>query len=59
MPDQNEAKLQLAAGLTERLIEKSVRGLSTLLQETRRWLRSVKQAEVDPRPLARLQNLES
>jgi hypothetical protein len=59
MLDQNEAKFRLAAELIERLIEKSVRGLSTLPQETRRWLRSVKQAEVDPRLLARLQNPES
>jgi hypothetical protein len=45
--------------LTERLIEKCVKGLATLPQETRRWLRSAKQAEADQRPLARLQNPES
>jgi hypothetical protein len=59
LPDRNEAKLQLAAELTEKLIEQSVRGLATLLRETRRWLRSAKQAEADQRPLARLQNPES
>ena len=59
LPDRNEAKLQLAAKLTEELIEKSVRGLATLPQETRRWLRSAQQTEIDQRPLARLQNPES
>ena len=59
LPDRNEAKLQLAAKLIEELIEKSVRGLATLPQETRRWLRSAQQTEIDQRPLARLQNPES
>jgi superfamily II DNA helicase RecQ len=59
LPDRNEAKLKTAAQLTERLIEKCVKGLATLPQETRRWLRSAKQAEADQRPLARLQNPES
>ncbi|KAH8631099.1 hypothetical protein IG631_12781 [Alternaria alternata] len=36
LPDQSEAKLLLAAKLTEELVERSVRGLATLLQETRR-----------------------
>jgi hypothetical protein len=36
-----------------------VSGLSTLDHETRRWLRSAKQAEADVRPLARLQNSDS
>jgi hypothetical protein len=58
-PDRNEAKLQLAAELTERLIEQSVRGLASLLRETWRWLCSAKQAEADQRPLARMQNPES
>jgi len=59
LPDRNEAKLLLAAKLTEELIERSVRGLATLPQETRRWLRSAQQTEIDQRPLARLQNPES
>jgi hypothetical protein len=59
LPDRNEAKLLLAAKLTEELIETSVRGLATLPQETRRWLRSAQQTEIDQRPLARLQNPES
>jgi hypothetical protein len=59
LPDQGEVKLQQAAKLTELLIERSVKGLSTLAQETRRWLRSAKQQEVDQRPMARLQNPES
>jgi len=52
-------KLQAAAQLTEQLIEKCVKGLATLPQETRRSLRSARQTDVDQRPLARLQNPES
>jgi hypothetical protein len=59
LPDRNEAKLQLATKLTEELMERSVRGLATHPQETRRWLRSAQQTEIDQRPLARLQNPES
>jgi hypothetical protein len=59
LPDRNEAKLLLVAKLTKELIERSVRGLATLPQETRRWLRSAQQTEIDQRPLARLQNPES
>ncbi|KAI1668018.1 hypothetical protein L13192_07154 [Pyrenophora tritici-repentis] len=59
LPDRSEAKLQRAAKLTEQLIEKGVKGLSTLPRETRRWLRSAQQSEIDQRPLARLQNAES
>lgn len=40
LPDRNEVKLQAAVQLTEQLIEKCVKGLATLSQETRRWLRS-------------------
>lgn len=58
-PDQSEDKIKLAAELTEQLVERSVKGLATLPQEVRRWLRSAKQSEVDPRPMARLQNPES
>jgi hypothetical protein len=59
LPDRSEVKLRTAADLTEKSIEQSVKGLATLLRETRRWLRSAKQAEADQRPLARLQNPES
>jgi hypothetical protein len=38
-------------------VERAVKGLHTLPQELRRWLRSAKQSEVDPRPMGRLQNL--
>ncbi|CAO2655088.1 Nn.00g101520.m01.CDS01, partial [Neocucurbitaria sp. VM-36] len=59
LPDQSEVKLRLAAKLTETLIEKCVKGLSTLARETRRWLRSAAPNDIDVRPLARLQNPES
>jgi hypothetical protein len=59
LPDRNKVKLQAAAQLTEQLIKKCVKGLATLLQETRRWLRSAQQTDIDQRPLARLQNPES
>lgn len=58
-PDRGEDKMKLAAELTERLVERSVRGLATLPHELRRWLRSAKLSEADTRPLARLQNPES
>jgi hypothetical protein len=38
LPDQGEVKLWRAAKLTELLVERSVKGLSTLARETRRWL---------------------
>lgn len=59
MPDQAEPKLRLAAELVERLIERSVRGLATVAQETRRWLKSPQQAEPCLQPMGRLQNPES
>jgi hypothetical protein len=59
LPDRGETKLQRAAQLTELLVARSVAGLSTLARETRRWLKSAKQYEVDQRPMARLQNPES
>jgi hypothetical protein len=59
LPDRNEARLQQAAKLIEALIEKSVRGLATLPQEIRRWLRSAQPTVINQRPLARLQNPES
>lgn len=58
-PDRGKDKMKFAAELTERLVERSVRGLATLPHELRRWLRSAKLSEADTRPLARLQNPES
>jgi hypothetical protein len=40
--------------LNSALIEKCVAGLSSLDNETRRWLKSAKHSEIDQRPLARL-----
>jgi hypothetical protein len=45
--------------LNSSLIEKCVQGLASLDKETRRWLRSAKHAEIDQRPLVRLQNVET
>jgi hypothetical protein len=51
--------LQKVVELNISLVERCVSRLSTLDHETRQWLRSVKQAEADVRPLARLQNSDS
>jgi hypothetical protein len=59
LPDRGEVKLRRAAKLTELLVERSVKGLSTLARETRRWLKSAKRQEIDQRPITRLQNPES
>jgi superfamily II DNA helicase RecQ len=59
LPDRDEVNLQVAAKRVEQLMERSVKGLSTLARETRRWLKSAKQFEVDQRPIGRLQNPES
>jgi hypothetical protein len=59
MPDRHEPKLKLAAELTELLIKRCVKGLSSLPHEIRRWLRSTKREAPDTRPLERLQNPES
>jgi superfamily II DNA helicase RecQ len=59
LPGKHEPKLKLATELTELLIEKCVKGLSTLPHEIRRWLRSAKREAPDTRPLGRLQNPES
>jgi len=59
LPDRDEQTLHEAVKLNGALIEKCVTGLSSLDNETRRWLRSAKHSEIDQRPLARLQNVES
>ena len=41
------------------MIEDCVKGLASLPQEIRRWLKSAKMEEVDPRPMGRLQNQDS
>lgn len=38
--DYGEHKIKPAADLTERLVKRNVKGLATLPQETRRWLRN-------------------
>jgi superfamily II DNA helicase RecQ len=59
LPRRDEPKLNRARLVVERLVERSVCGLSSLSRETRRWLKSAQQFEIDQRPLARLQNPES
>ena len=59
LPDRDETTLKRAVELNTILTAKCVDGLSTLDRETRRWLRSAKQSELDQRPLARLQNESS
>jgi hypothetical protein len=58
-PCKDEPVLQQVGALVEALVEDCVAGLSTLPQELRRWLRSVKMSETDPRPMGRLQNKDS
>ena len=52
LPDRDERTLLAAVKLNGALIEKCVRGLGSLDNETRRWLRSAKHSEIDQRPLA-------
>jgi Lhr-like helicase len=59
LPSKDEPVLRQVGALVEALVEDCVAGLSTLPQELRRWLRSVKMSETDPRPMGRLQNRES
>jgi hypothetical protein len=59
LPGCDEQMLLEAVKLNSTLIERCVAGLSSLDNETRRWLRSAKHSEIDQRPLARLQNVES
>ena len=59
LPSKDEPDLKQIGGLVETLVEHCVEGLSTLPQELRRWLRSVKMSETDQRPMARLQNKDS
>lgn len=59
LPGKDEALLGQIADLVEDMIEQSVGGLSTLPHELRRWLKSAQIAEVDQRPMGRLQNSDS
>jgi hypothetical protein len=59
LPDRGEAKLRQAGKLTELLVKRSIRGLSTLAREMRRGLRSAKRSDIDQRLMDRLQNPES
>jgi hypothetical protein len=45
--------------LVDMLVEDGMKGLILLPPELRRWLRSIKMAEVDLRPIGRLQNKDS
>lgn len=59
LPSKDEPVLKQIGSLINLLVEQCVGGLSTLPQELRRWLRSVKMSETDQRPIGRLQNKES
>ena len=59
LPEKQDVMLHKARRLVEACIEQSVRGLMILPQELRRWLKSVRIAEVEQRPLGRLQNESS
>ena len=59
LPKRQEKLLWQACKVTERAVEQSVAGSSTLAHETRRWLKSANREECDVRPIARLQNPES
>ncbi|KAF9729764.1 hypothetical protein PMIN01_12628 [Paraphaeosphaeria minitans] len=59
LPRRDEPKLQKAARAVEQLVEQSVRGLSSLPRETRRWVKSAQANEIHQQPIARLQNPES
>jgi superfamily II DNA or RNA helicase len=59
LPAKGEAVFSKVGELVETLVEYCVKGLMLLPPELRRWLRSAKMAEVDPRPMGRLQNKDS
>lgn len=54
----NEPALKKIADSVNQMIEDCVKGLASLPQEIRRWLKSVK-VKVDQRPMHRLQNQDS
>jgi hypothetical protein len=59
LPSKDEPVLKQIGNLVDLLVEQCVEGLSTLPQELRRWLKSVKMSETDQRPMGRLQNKDS
>lgn len=59
LPGKDEAWLKVVADSVDEMIEECVRGLASLPQEIRRWLKSAKMEEVDQRPMGRLQNQTS
>ena len=58
-PGNDEPALRQVVLAVEEVVEQAVRGLSTLLIETLRWLRSAKLNEPDVRPLGQMQNKSS
>ena len=59
LAERGENDLIRVEKLVETLIERCVAGLETHHPETRRWLRSAKQNDIDGRPFVRLQNVDS
>jgi hypothetical protein len=59
LPSEDEPVLKQIGNLVDLLIEQCVEGLSTLPQELRRWLRSVKMSGTDQRSIGHLQNKDS
>jgi hypothetical protein len=59
LPAKEEVTLRKVMELVEACIEQSVKGLMILPTELRRWLKSSQVAEVDRRPMGRLQNESS
>jgi len=59
LPDKDEPWLKVVADSVDEMIEECVKGLASLPQEIRRWLKSAKIEEVDQRPMGRLQNQTS
>jgi hypothetical protein len=58
-PGDDEPELKQVGLAVEELVEQAVRGLSTLLIDTLRWLRSPIPNEADARPLSNMQNKAS
>lgn len=59
LPGKDEPGLKVVADSVDELIDECVKGLASLPQEIRRWLKSAKMEEVDQRPMGRLQNQNS
>lgn len=59
LPGKDEPALQKVADAVDQMVEDCVKGLASLPQEIRRWLKSAKMEEVDQRPMGRLQNQDS